>query len=297
MRRAHLLAAVGILCMLAHAGGGLRAEPAESESRDTCCGAPAEPQPAPDVPSDPVAPPAPKPETAGDTAGDAPSDPSAPPASPFGDTRINRRPDARSGVVELSDGTKIPGDIYGTRGQALVVLDTARKNEKWRRVPWNTLLAIETRVEWQRMDRQWRFKTAGDPEKVFTGKTYPNRRYAYTVTLRDETQISGRIKGVPVYVRPAGSKPRMVVLHERHKGEVDTKLEDLVYVTSVRFGDDLRRLAEKELREKAEAERKKEAADGKPAEGRPHADRASKCPDADATGAPDGHGHADEEAR
>jgi len=199
-----------------------------------------------------------KPQPADDDATSA--DDGAPPPNPFGASQVGKRPDALSGVVELSDGTRVPGDVYGTRGQGLLVLDLAREKDPWRRVPLGAILAIETQVDWERMDPEWRFKTAGDPEKVTTGKAYPNRRYSYRLTLRDETQIRCRIKGVPVYVRPTGGKPRLFVLHERHKGEVGKKLKDLVYVTSVRFGDELRRQAEDELRRKAEEEAARKAA-------------------------------------
>jgi len=215
------------------------------------------------------------------------TDQAPPPPNPFGGRQVGERPDALSGVIELSDGTRVPGDIYGTRGQGLLVLDLAREKNKWRRVPLGAILAVDTQVDWERMDREWRFKTAGDPEKVYTGKSYPNRRYSYRLTLRDETQIRCRIKGVPVYVRPTGDKPRLFVLHERHKGNVGTTLKDLIYVKAVRFGDELRRKVEEELRRKAEQEAARKAAQKAAEQDKPRPENAA----GDKQGGDDGGGN------
>lgn len=216
----------------------------------------------PAAPANPPADPAPKTEPAkpaGASATQPPAESPATPPSPFGGSQVAQRPDAISGVIELSDGARVPGDIFTTRGQDIVILDAERKTDPWRRIPPASILSIETKVEWQRMDDEWRFKTAGSPEKVYTGKSYPNRSYSYVVTLRDETRITGAIHGIPLYVRPTGGEPKLFVLHERHKGQVGTELKDLVYVKAVRFSDELRRQVEAELAAKAEADAKAKA--------------------------------------
>ena len=171
-------------------------------------------------------------------------------------------------MIELSDGTRFPGDIVTTRGQDIVILDAKSKKDRWRHVSPSAISTIETHVDWERMEPEWRFKTAGSPEKVTTGKRYPNRKFSYTLSLKDETRIVGRIKGVPLRVQPTVGKPRLFVLHERHKGKVDQTLEDLVYVVRVRFGDEVRRQVEAELATEA-----KTAKDAKAA-----ADDAKNCP-------------------
>jgi hypothetical protein len=177
------------------------------------------------------------------------------PANPFGKDQEVRRPDALSGVVEQSDGRKFPGDIFITRGADLKVFD--RDKKQWRFVPLAAILSIETLVEWERLDDEWHFKTAGSPEKIYTGKKYPNRMYWYAITLRDQTKLDGDIEGAPLYVQATGGRPQLFVLHQRHKGEVGSELKDLLYVKSVRFGDAERRQAEEELKKKAEEESKK----------------------------------------
>ena len=182
------------------------------------------------------------------------------PANPFGKPAPVGS-DALPGAIELSDGTLLPGLIYLTRSKEVEVFDTAKKKE--RRILLAAILTIETIVEWERMDPQWRFKTAGDAEKVYTGKSYPSRMLSYRVTLSDERVVEGHIAGQPIYVQPSEGKPRLLVLHKRHKGPVDTKLKDLVYVTWVRLGDQARGEAEKQLRKKAEEEAGKKSAKGK----------------------------------
>ncbi|GAH64145.1 unnamed protein product, partial [marine sediment metagenome] len=90
------------------------------------------------------------------------------PTNPFGKPAA-RRSDAVPGAIELSDGTLLPGLVYLTRSKDVEIFDTSKK--KQRRIPLAGILTIETIVEWERMDPEWRFKTAGDPEKVYTGKS------------------------------------------------------------------------------------------------------------------------------
>jgi len=192
--------------------------------------------------------------------GSEPASKESAPANPFGKPAPGGS-DALPGVVELSDGTLLPGLIYLTRGKDVEIFDTAKKGEKkQRRILLAAVRTIETIVEWERMDPEWRFKTAGDPEKVYTGKSYPNRMLSYRVTLGDERVVEGHIAGQPLYVQPSEGKLRLLVLHKRHKGPVDTKFKDLVYVSRVRLGDQARKKAEKQLQKKAEQEARKKSA-------------------------------------
>ncbi len=207
--------------------------------------------------------------------GQPPSGQSAP-ANPFGKPAPGAS-DALAGAIELSDGTLLPGLVYLTRSKDVEIFDTAKKGEKkQRRIPLAGILTIETIVEWERMDPEWRFKTAGDPEKVYTGKSYPNRMLSYRVTLSDERVVEGHIAGQPMYVQPREGKLRLLVLHKRHKGPVDTKLKDLVYVSWVRLGDRARKKAEEQLRKRAEEEARRKAAKDKAREQKRQESKADK---------------------
>ncbi|MDP6380264.1 MAG: hypothetical protein QF662_02865, partial [Phycisphaerae bacterium] len=102
-----------------------------------------------------------------------------------------------------------------------------------------------------------------DPTKTYTGRSYPARKYAYTVTLLNNMRISGHItSGVPIYVQwEKDKKPRRFILHNRDKGKVGMKLKDLPYVKEIRLGRKAYELAVAEARKLAkEAEAKKKAA-------------------------------------
>jgi hypothetical protein len=159
-----------------------------------------------------------------------------PPAlNPFGAgaPSVGRRDDARPGVVELSDGTRIAGAVYLTRDARLDIFDADQRRK--RPVPLSAVARIDAVVlrEWD--EREWRFAENASDAKVYTGRSYPAREVLYTLTLEDGRTIRGPLSAL-VYVRPEGAEPRRVVLHQRDKGPVGTDLKSLVYVRSIRLG-------------------------------------------------------------
>ena len=165
----------------------------------------------------------------GDSTGPAP-------ASPFeGEKESLERKDAVTAAVGLSDGRTIAGRIYTTRAKRLRVYNLRRR--RYEEVPVPAIKRIEAVVEWERMDRPWRFKEAGNPEKIFTGTPYPVRRLAWRLTLRNDHVIEGHILGQPLYVAHDGRVERFV-LHQRQKGPPGTTLEALVYVRRADVGPD-----------------------------------------------------------
>ena len=83
------------------------------------------------------------------------------------------------------------------------------------------------------MELRWRWKGMGKPEKVFTGKSYPFRRYRWRFRLIDGTVVEGSTKGQPVWVEFRRKRAGPFVLHERDKGPDDATLKDLLYVKKV----------------------------------------------------------------
>jgi len=192
-------------------------------------------------------------EDAGESAEDGERRP-----SPFGAQPGAARKDAVPGTVALSDGRKVAGRLCTTRGKRLVIYNFER--ERYEHVPVPALERMEAVVEWERMEREWRFKEAGNPEKVYSGRTYPARRLAWRLRLRNGHEIVGHILGQPLYVLAGGERARFV-LHKRQKGPVGTALEDLVYVREAVFGEGAYRAAVEELAARArEAEAGREAA-------------------------------------
>ena len=165
--------------------------------------------------------------------------------SPFQQESTVLRRDAVPGTIELSDGRKIPGTISTTRAKRLKIYNLERSVYEY--VPVPALTEIEAVVEWERMEDEWRFKEAGNPEKVYSGKAYPARMLAWKLTLRNGHQITGHILGQPLYVTREGAAERWI-LHERDKGPIGSALEDLVYIRRVVFGKKAYTQAVKEMK-------------------------------------------------
>jgi hypothetical protein len=140
------------------------------------------------------------------------------------------RKDAVPGYVELSSGVKVPGRIFTTRAKRVKIFNLQK--EVYEYVPVPAIRKIETVIAWERMEKEWRFKEAGSPEKVYTGRSYPARKFAYRLTLLGGHTITGHILGQPLYLAREGKTDRFV-LHDRQKGPLDTTLEDLLYLKRV----------------------------------------------------------------
>jgi hypothetical protein len=178
-------------------------------------------------------------------------------ASPFGDGLGSiEHKDAVPGYIELSSGLKVPGRIYTTRAKRLKIYNL--QCERYEYVPVAALKQIEGKVEWERMDKEWRFKEAGNPEKVYTGREYPVRMLAWTLTLRNDHEIVGHILGQPLYAEHNGKVERFI-LHKRDKGEMGRTLSDIPYIRRVVFGPEAYNQAVDELKAKAEAAEKQAA--------------------------------------
>jgi hypothetical protein len=158
-----------------------------------------------------------------------------PPAiSPFGPRRPVRD-DALPGCLELSDGTVHPGRLYLTRDARLKIFDDQQQRQ--REVPLTAIKRIDCTVQKEWLEKEWRFKENANDEKVYTGHSYPVREYVHTITLRDGRTIKGELSGI-VYVQPEEGEAERYLLHKRDKGELDTDLKSLLYVRSVRLGED-----------------------------------------------------------
>jgi hypothetical protein len=158
-----------------------------------------------------------------------------PPAiDPFG-PRSTQRDDALPGFLELSDGTVHPGKLYLTRDARLRIFDN--QEQRFREVPLDALRQIDGAVEKEWIEKEWRFKENANDQKVYTGHSYPAREYVHTLTFLDGRTIKGPLSGI-VYVQPNGDgDPERYLLHKRDKGELDTDLNSLVYVRTIRLGE------------------------------------------------------------
>lgn len=193
-------------------------------------------------PAKPVRPPARKPAKQksnldlwlSEGADDANAAPKPPPdggKSPFAKALSLGRPDALPGVVELSDGRILAGGLYTTVEKPWIVF--VGKESRWRRVPFITALSVTAVVVSEKMELRWRWKAMGEPEKVYTGKKYPTRRFLWRFRLLDGSMLIGAIKGQPLWVEYDGKRHGPFVLHERSRGKDGQSLKDLLYVKRI----------------------------------------------------------------
>ena len=159
-----------------------------------------------------------------------------------------RRLDALPGVLQDSKGRIYPGGLYTTRDTPWMVW--VPKDKVWRRIPFIAVLSITAIVIEEKTELKWRWKGMGEPERVYTGESYPSRELKWRFHLIDGSQVTGSVKGQPITVELRGKRTGPFVLHERLKGPVGQKLKDLVHVKKIFVS---RYLMDRVLAEKAES--------------------------------------------
>ncbi len=137
-----------------------------------------------------------------------------------------------SGTVRTSDGKTASGLLYTTLGKALKIYDPEKK--KFVKFTLNEIKRIDVAIEIEKEEPYWYWKESGSDEKVYTGKTYPWRKYITTVTFSSGKKVGGYLSGL-IYLEKDGRKTRYT-LHKRQKGKEGQKPKDLLYVTSVTIG-------------------------------------------------------------
>jgi hypothetical protein len=146
---------------------------------------------------------------------------------------VPSREDALPGVVELSNGEIIAGYIYTTRDKSWEVFVNVDNENRWRLLPPLVVLSITAIVDEESTEPQWRWQATGQPERVYSGQEYPFRRLRWRFRLLDGSEVTGTVKGQPLWVERDGRTVGPMVLHERDKGPLGGKLDELVYVKRV----------------------------------------------------------------
>ena len=174
-----------------------------------------------------------------------------PPAlnNPLSRRESSVREDTMPGYIEMSNGEVFPGLLYITRDKRLEIYDVELKRQ--RTIPIEKIAKIETNVEKEWMEKEWRFKELASDEKMFTGREYPCRMFTYTLTFDDGRELEGPLSGI-IFVQkleegedtavghiPERDAPRFY-FHKRdsEKTNVGKKLPDIHYVKFVKIGDD-----------------------------------------------------------
>ncbi len=137
------------------------------------------------------------------------------------------------GAVATSDKKSARGLVYTTLGKPLKIYDLEKK--KFIDFTLEEIARIDVEIEEEHEEPYWYWLESGSDEKVYTGKTYPWRKYLTTVTFSPERKITGHLSGL-IHV-DCDDKKTSFTLYERQKGKEGQKLEELVYVKSVVIGE------------------------------------------------------------
>jgi hypothetical protein len=167
----------------------------------------------------------------GETATSSPAAESLPATQPTPVASIPTSDEALPGVIELSDGRQIAGDVFTTPGESWRVWVAQEK--RWRLIPPAAVLSVSAQIVQEEMKLQWRWKATGEPQRVYTGQKYPLRRFLWTFRLADGSTITGVVKGQPIWVEAGGQAQGPFLLSERSKGKPGRTLENLVHIRKV----------------------------------------------------------------
>ena len=141
--------------------------------------------------------------------------------------------EARTGVLSMNNGKTVIVPIYLKGAKLMKVYDRGRR--QYFLIKLAELKRIDVEIEKEWIEGTWRWKEAGQDEKVYFGPTYPARKYVTTFALGTGRKLTGDYSG-PIYVM-AGGKSVRYLLHKRDKGEKGTKMEDLLYIKSISFDE------------------------------------------------------------
>lgn len=139
----------------------------------------------------------------------------------------------------LNENTKrlreevVTGLLSFAPGKSLVLQDPEKQEVV--NVSTTRIESVEVFVEKESIEQEWRWREQGSDEKIFTGRTYPDRTYCFSVKLDDGRTHKGRFLGFPVYITKEDGKTQRYVVRPRQRGEAGQKSSDLVYVAGLAF--------------------------------------------------------------
>jgi hypothetical protein len=136
----------------------------------------------------------------------------------------------REGRIEFSDGHQVEGKISLTPGGALKI----QSGPQLRVLDLERVREIRLAPEKEEMDRNWRFKEAGQTAKEFFGEPYPVRYLQTTVVLAGGESLTGHLYTTVLYVE-GGETAQKVLLPAKQRGEEGQSLKSLVYPARVSF--------------------------------------------------------------
>jgi hypothetical protein len=136
----------------------------------------------------------------------------------------------RDGRIEFSDGAAADGKISLTPGGALKI----ESGPQIRVLDLDRVREIRISPESEEMDRNWRFKEAGQTAKEFFGEPYPVRNLQATVLLAGGESFTGHLYSTVLYVEGAETTQKVLLL-SKQRGDEGQSLSSLVYPVRISF--------------------------------------------------------------
>ena len=133
------------------------------------------------------------------------------------------------GSITTSDSKSVSGLVYTTLGKPVKIYDPTPK--KFVAFTLAEVSRIDVQIAEQHEEPYWYWKESGSDEKIYTGKTYPWRKYLTTVTFVSGKKITGQFSGL-IHIDSDGKKTSYT-LYKRQKGKEGQKPDDLVFVKSI----------------------------------------------------------------
>ena len=140
--------------------------------------------------------------------------------------------DARTGVVQFSNGDMLAGQISLTPGAELKIIDGTTLNT----LTLDKVQEIRFAPEEETLERKWRFPVAGQTRKEKWGQPYPVRHLRATVVLGDGKTLAGHLYTTVLYVE-GPEQNQKVILEAKQRGKEGETFQSLVYPASVKFTD------------------------------------------------------------
>lgn len=148
---------------------------------------------------------------------------------PFSTSNGNTSLAVRNGVVTLSNGTVLAGQVWTTLKTPFRVWLADIK--QYRDIDIRLIKTIHVHVLSAKEIRDWRYQQEGSDIKNYSGKTRPRISFAYTFTMLKGKPITGTLDA-PLYVRAHGHTSNLII-YKRVEGKLGEKLSAVAYVKSV----------------------------------------------------------------
>ncbi len=135
-------------------------------------------------------------------------------------------------IVSFSDGTAVSGSLQIVGSRPLTVVPFGQKQQRF--FFFRDIINIVHEPEAATMERPWAFKESGKAEKVYFPGEYPLLNFKTSITLTTGQVVEGHIISVAMSLSTAAGKQKLF-LQRQIKGTLEQKLEDIVYISSIRM--------------------------------------------------------------